>query len=342
MDIEMVPITKDWTLYKMKNNRGIELDILNYGGIMTRLIVPDRTGHKENIILGYENVLDYGDNPHYLGAIIGRVAGRVANAQVTIDQIDYLLDSDKPSRQLHGGKEGLHQILFTAVPFQEHDRVGVRLKHISPDGSAGYPGTVDFTITYTLTNSNQITIDYFAVSDQTTVLTLTNHTYFNLSGNLKQTIDMHDVKFSSKHFLERGPDALPTGQLVPVAGTPFDFNLGRRLKNVLASAHEQLKMANGIDHYYIFDNDRTIFLHEAMSGRWMTIETSQPGFVLYTANHLPDDLKLSHGLSKKHLGICIETQAPPASLINSQLPSIFLNADTPYSEQTTFHFSTTY
>lgn len=327
-----------WTEYTLTNDHDMSVSFLNFGGIITKMMVPDRDGKLENIVLGYKNYQRYEDNPNYFGALIGRVAGRIEKSSFELDGKEYLLKPNEGEHHLHGGTTGFHQVLWETKPFQMENKIGIKLFHSSPDGEGGYPGNVDVTVTYTLTNHNEFIIDYEAVSDQKTVLSLTNHSYFNLSGNLKNTVGQHTVTMDCNHVIELDKELIPTGRLLETTGTPFDFRHGKKLSEGFQSDHPQNRIVgNGYDHYFIL-NGQTIEVKEETSGRIMTVDTNQPGVVMYTSNTLEEGLQLQEGTSKKYLGVCFETQSSPASLHHAGIPDILLEAGEKYEKQTTFSF----
>lgn len=340
MKIAQEKIVNDWTEYTLSNKAGMSVSFLNYGGIITKMITPDQNGKLENIVLGYENYNEYKDNPNCFGAIIGRVAGRIENAQFHLNGQEYHLQNNEGNHHLHGGETAFHHTLWDASPIHQETRIGVKLTHTSPDGEGGYPGRVHVSVTYWLTTDNDFIIDYEAESDQDTALTLTNHTYFNLSG-LKDTVGQHVVTMNSDRFLELDEELIPTGKLVDVSNTPFDLRHGKSLEEGFNSTYPQNLIAgNGYDHYFLLnDTDQpNILVEHEQSGRTLTVTTNQPGVVMYTANGLEDGLKLNGGMSEKHLGVCFETQGPPASLHHDDLPSIILKANETYEKQTVFSF----
>ncbi|WP_138420118.1 aldose epimerase family protein [Aquibacillus sediminis] len=331
----------NWKRYTLVNDNGMEVTCLNYGGIITKILAPDQHNHFENVVLGYKNEQDYLHNPNFFGALIGRVAGRIQNSTFSIDGTTYELDANEGPNHLHGGANGFDRVIWDVEPFEESDKVGLTLTHTSPDGEGGYPGTVQVQVTYTLTNDNQLQITYDAQSDKKTALTLTNHSYFNLSGDLKQDILHHDVTIDSSHVVELDDTLIPTGNKLEVEGTVFDFRNGRQLKDGVSSSHPQNQYAgNGYDHNFIFDKykQHDIVVRDETSGRQLTVDTEQPGFVMYTSNNLDESLQLSEGVSKKYLGVCLETQGSPASLEHQGFPSIVLDKDQPYRYTTTFTF----
>lgn len=330
-----------WKQFTLINIHKMKVSILNYGGIITRIEVPDKNGTLENIVLSYKNFKDYLKNPNYFGALIGRVAGRINNASFTLDGKTYQLEANEAPNHLHGGSQGFHQVTWEASPFQTDHAVGVKLSHTSKNREGGYPGEINVTVTYTLNNDNELTIDYSATSDQTTVLALTNHSYFNLSGNLKDTILNHHVTIKSNQFGELNEALMPTGRLLNVEGTAFDFRKGKKLHEGIASDSKQNRIVgSGYDHYFIFagNSQEKIIVKEEKSRRIMTINTNQPGMVMYTGNSLEKGWKLAEGESKEYLGVCFETQAHPASLHHPLFPSVVLKANEPYQKQTIFSF----
>lgn len=341
MDIKTQSILDKWTEYTLTNDHNMSVSILNYGGIITEILTPDRNGKLENVVLAYKNYEEYEQNPNCFGGIIGRVAGRIQDASFTLDNVKYELDTNEGENHLHGGASAFHHVVWESTPFKTDNNVGVVLKHSSPDGIGGYPGKVDVKVTYTLTNENKLLIDYEAVSDKKTALSLTNHTYFNLTGDLKDTVHNHLVTMDSDSFLELGEGSIPTGNHIDVTDTPFDLRNGKKLAEGFNSNYpHNVSAMNGYDHYFTFNknNPHAIKVEEDVSGRKLNVETNLPGVVIYTANGLGDDLELANGMSKKHLGVCFETQVPSASLHLDGLPSIILEANETYQKQTVFAF----
>ncbi|WP_409292204.1 aldose epimerase family protein [Peribacillus sp. SCS-37] len=343
MKVQSERVADRWTEYTLTNDHGMSVSILDFGGIITRMLVPDRNGTLENIVLGYRDYADYQDNPNYFGALIGRVAGRIRAAAFKLNDKVYELDANNEENHLHGGPEGFHQVLWKAAALQSKDMAGLKLTYRSENGEGGYPGNADITVTYQLNNHNQFSIHYSAVCDQATPMALTNHTYFNLSGNLKETVHDHYLTLDSSKFIELNDKLIPTGSILDVTDTPFDFRDRRRLGDGLNSVLEQNEIAGGgYDHHFIFDRAREAqaILEDPASGRVMAVETDQPGVVLYTSNGLGEDLQLRERVSQKYLGVCFETQAPPAALHQSGLPTVTLQAGERYDKTTVFSFST--
>lgn len=329
MKIEMLEVVNTWTEYTLLNNNGMSVSFLNFGGIITNISVPNRNKTIENVILSYKNYTDYEENPNFLGTIVGPVAGRIKGASFELEGQTHLLEANEGNHHLHGGSTGFHQVIWTAVPFETAKTVGVRLTHTSADGEGGYPGTVEVTVTYTLNNNNELIIDYSATTDQTTALTLTNHSYFNLSGNLVETIHNHEVTMDVDQVVELDSELIPTGNKINVAHTSFDFRDGRKLSDF------------PYDHYFIFNQHKpeNVMIKDDLSGRIMTLTTNQPGLVMYSAHGLDGNLELAERTSTPFLGVCFETQASPASLHHKVFPDVVLKAGETYEKQTVFSFT---
>lgn len=343
MKISSKNILNKWKEFTLVNNSGMAVSILNFGGIITKIMTPDRNGVTENVVLNFKNYEDYEENDNFLGATVGRVAGRIQDASFTLDDEDFILENNEKGNHLHGGSGGFHQRIWSAKTHESEGIVSLTLSLNSQDGEGGYPGNLDVNVTYSLNNENDFTITYEAKSDRKTVLALTNHTYFNLSGNTSRTILDHYVTMNSDAFVELNEALIPTGNILDVDQTPFDFTHGRSLIDSTTTTHEQLKIGTaGYDHYFIFnkENEGHINMIDELSGRVLTIETNQPGVVMYSSSCLKEGMELAHTISKPFLGVCFETQGSPASLHHEGFPSIVLEANEPYTKQTTFSFHT--
>ncbi|MFD1848592.1 aldose epimerase family protein [Oceanobacillus bengalensis] len=343
IDIKEVKPTNDqvWKKATLMNDHGMTVSLLNYGGIITEILVPDKDGKTENVVLAYKNLEQYLTNPGYLGAIVGRVAGRIPGAAFELNGKTYQLESNEDEHCLHGGANGFNHALWEIEPKALSDEVMVKLIHKSADGEGGFPGNVEAEVTYTLNNQNQLIINYTAYTDQMTPLTLTNHTYFNLSGDTKSTINRHEVTMDSEQFVELDEELIPTGKLLNVQGTTFDFRNGRRLEDGFNDDFIQNQVAGcGYDHYFIFANEKEekAIVKDENSGRKLTIKTNQPGVVMYTSNNLVEGLELTEGVTKKYLGLCLETQGSPASLHHKGFPNIIREEGEVNKTQTIFSF----
>ncbi|CDO03725.1 Aldose 1-epimerase precursor [Oceanobacillus picturae] len=342
MKIEVRDLEKSWKEYTLTNDHGMQVNVLNFGGIITKMLIPDKAGNLENVVLGYADYTEYQTNPNYFGAIIGPVAGRIANSHFTLDGQEYKLENNEGAHHLHGGSTGFHQVIWDVDSFEKADAVGLVLSYTRADEEGGYPGKVDVQVTYTLHQTNQFEISYTASTDKTTPLTLTNHSYFNLSGNLRNTLHEQQVSIDSDHVVELDEKLIPTGELLSVEGTTFDFRKARALQDGFNGDTEQNRVAGkGIDHYFIFNENNKetkATAADPVSGRKMTIQTDQPGMVMYTSNNLPEGLQLQEGTSRQYLGVCFETQASPASLHHKGFPGVVLKPGEVYQTRTLFDF----
>lgn len=347
MDVqrETVGLWKNRALeqFVVKNRHGISLTFLNAGCAITKIQAPDRYGKLENIVLGLEEAASYLKHRLYLGTVCGRVAGRVKGASYTWKGQKYELTANDGPNQLHGGTESFDQQLWDATVIRGEEEAGVSFHYRSPAGENGYPGVLDVTVTYVLNENNEFTVTYDAVSDEDTPVNLTNHSYFNLSGNGKRTIENHVLKMNADRFLELGQDLVPTGHQALVNGTPFDFRTGNRLGNGFSCEHEQIALVGGgYDHPFLLSEQPALLtLTDPESGRVLEIETEEPCVVVYTANQLSGKVILREGKARKHLGVCLETQLPPDSLhLEGFKEACILAKDDRYQRKTVYRFLT--
>uniref|UniRef100_UPI00082C129E aldose epimerase family protein n=1 Tax=Oceanobacillus damuensis TaxID=937928 RepID=UPI00082C129E len=284
MDIITKNIFDRWKEFTLENDHGMTVSVLNYGGVITNITVPDRNQKMENVVLGYKEYEKYKENPNYFGALIGPVAGRIQDASFELNGETHTLEANEGKNHLHGGKTGFHQVIWKVEPFKTDRHVGLNLFYKRADQEGGYPGNFDVHVTYTLNNDNQLRIDYMAESDGTTPVTLTNHSYFNLSGDMKDTVHHHEVTVNSGKFVELDEELIPTGRWIEVDGTAFDFRESRPLHHGFNARSEQNEIAgSGYDHYFLFDEkqEKNVIVRHADSGRKLTIKTDQPGMVMY-------------------------------------------------------------
>lgn len=317
---------------------GLTAAVLTYGAVIQALHVPGPAGGGDaptgaaNVVLGYDNLAAYLDDDYYFGCVVGRFANRIAGGRFTLDGREHRLATNDPGRPnaLHGGPEGFHRRVWDASPVQEGDRVGVELRRVSEDGEEGYPGRLEVRVRYMLA-AGALYIDYLAATQSPTVVNLTNHSFFNLSGEGTGTIDEHVLTLAASRYLPVDADLIPLASALPVAGTPFDFTGGAPLGARLDDPHEQLKSAGGYDHCYVLDGGRTAeprligSLADPASGRVMQLLTTEPGVQLYTANGLPSDVV---GTSGRNYGpraaVALETQHFPDAPNRPEFPSTVL------------------
>ncbi len=336
--------SKDVLLFTLQNSNGISVKITNYGGIITSLIIPDNRGKKDNIILGYDNLDDYLKNDFYYGAIIGRFCNRIANGKFSLDNKQYKLVVNNGINHLHGGTKGFDKVIWNAKPIEGNDYVGVEMSYLSKDGEEGYPGNLDISVSYKLTNNNDLKIEYFATTDKKTIVNLTQHSYFNLSGNLESEITNHYLKIDADSFLPINENSIPIGTINLVKNTPFDFNEFKKIKKHINSDSEQLKFANGYDHTWVikaYDGKlkKIAEAYEKESGRVLEVYTTKPGVQFYSGNFLNTNEKDVNGnLVYKRNGFCLETQYFPDSPNQPNFPSTILVPEKQYKETTVFKF----
>ncbi|WP_077624584.1 aldose epimerase family protein [Sediminibacillus massiliensis] len=329
--------------YILRNENGFEIACLDYGCIISRIMAGDTDGNRENVVLGFDNLDDYLKYSPFFGAIIGRVAGRIKEGKFELNGVSYQLPQNEGRNHLHGGK-GFDTVIWSA---EEIDRsgngeIGLSFSYRSPNGDQGYPGNLDVTVEYLLNNENELTISYSASSDQDTIVNLTNHTYFNLTGNLKDDILNHQLQMKSDRFLELDRESLPTGEMLDVEGTPFDFREGRKIEDGTTSSHPQnIQVGNGYDHPFLLkeNHNREIVLTDPESARELAIETDAPSVVVYSGNQLTGEFQIGGITAKKHLGICLETQGLPDAVHHDDFPSIVLKQGEQYQTKTRYKFS---
>lgn len=334
--------------YTLTNANGIEIKIITYGGIITSILVPDRNGEMTNVVLGFDNLADYETRNPFFGAITGRYANRIANATFMLNGQKYTLAANDGTCSLHGGLKGFDKRVWSGHEVQNEAGVGVELSYLSPDGEEGYPGNLSTKVVYTLSNDNELSIDYSATTDKATVINLTNHSYFNLAGNGSGTIENHVVTINADRYTPVNASLIPTGELAPVEGTPLDFRQPRRIGDRIRSSHPQMVLGRGYDHNFVINTKPSQSLtlaarvSEPSSGRVMEVLTNEPGIQLYTGNFVDGTLVgSSGGTYRQGDGFCLETQHFPDSPNQPAFPSTVLNPGDTYQTTTVFKFTTT-
>ncbi|QDT43857.1 Aldose 1-epimerase precursor [Gimesia alba] len=334
-------------LYTLKNNSGMTVKVTNYGAIITSITVPDRNGKMADIALGYNRVEDYinaVDKP-YFGAIVGRYGNRIAKGQFTLNGETYSLAKNNGENHLHGGIIGLDKVVWDATQVSP---TKIELTYLAKDHEEGYPGNLNIKVTYTLTNKNQLIVDYLATTDKATPVNLTQHTYFNLKGEGAGTILDHELMLNAKKYTPVDETLIPTGELAAVAGTPFDFTSAKPIGRDINQKDEQLKFGGGFDHNWVLDkngkeNQLTLAakVYEPESGRVLEISTTEPGIQFYCGNFLDGRLTGKSGKPYVHRGgFCLETQHYPDSPNQPNFPTTILKPGEEYKSTTVFQFST--
>ncbi|EIM05068.1 aldose 1-epimerase [Planococcus antarcticus DSM 14505] len=331
-------------LYTLKNDQGFQVSCIDHGCVITEIIAPDSNGNLENVVLGFDTLEEYKSNPYFFGALVGRFAGRIKDGEFAIEGKAYQVPKNANGHHLHGGSQGFHSALWDSKVIQTKNEAIVEFTYFSPDGEEGFPGNLSMTVHYILKNdSNQLVISYSGKSDKTTLLNVTNHSYFNLSGNFKRTILDHELTMNSDHYLEVDDELLPTGNLIPVdQDSLFDFRNGKSIREATSAEHPQTKLAgNGYDHPFLLNHKKQpgIELTDSISGRKLVVETTEPAVVLYTGNDIGGSYSIRGVGAQDYQGLCLETQSPPDSLRHPHFRSAILNADQEFKSETTYSFS---
>ncbi len=331
--------------YTLKNTNGMEVKIINYGGVITHWTAPDKEGKYEDIVLGFDSLAGYLTPPPYFGAIIGRYGNRIAKGKFTLDGKTYQVAKNNNGNHLHGGLVGYDKVLWSAEPLKGAESA-LKLTYLSKDGEEGYPGNLNITVVYTLTNDNALKIDYSATTDKATVINLTNHTYFNLSAS-KNNILENEVNLNADRYLPVDKGLIPTGELRSVTGTVFDFTKPTVIgKGINELKDEQIKLGGGYDHAWVLNKKASNELSlaatvlEKNSGRKMEVMTTEPAIQFYTGNFLDGSLVGKDGVKYvKRFALCLESEHYPDSPNQSAFPTVVLKPNEKYSTTTIYKFS---
>ncbi|MBC7842920.1 MAG: galactose mutarotase [Gemmatimonadaceae bacterium] len=343
-----LPSGEPVTLFTLTNTNGIELRAMNYGGIITSLRTPDRLGVMNDIVLGYDSVAGYLKTTPYFGAIVGRYANRIAKGRFTLDGKSYTLAVNNGKNALHGGLAGFDKVLWTGMPFDSaaSGKVGVVFSYTSKDGEEGYPGALSVRVTYTLNDSDELTVEYHATTDKATPLNLSQHTYFNLAGQASGAVLGQVISINADRFTPVDSTLIPTGELRPVDGTAFDLRQPVAIGAHINDADAQLGIAGGYDHNFVLNRQgdglgSAATVYDPASGRRMTVSTTEPGLQFYTGNFLDGTITGKGGrVYEKRNAFCLETQHFPDSPNQSSFPSTILRPGAVYTSRTVFAFST--
>jgi len=332
-------------MYTLKNDHGMVVKITNYGATVQGICVPDRRGKVADVVLGYDRLAGYIKGTAYFGAIVGRFCNRIAKGHFTLDDAEYTLALNNGVNSLHGGLVGFDKVVWTATPGTDPKAPSLSLAYLSKDGEEGYPGNLTVRVVYTLTQDNALMIDFSATTDRDTVLNITNHSYFNLAGAGNGDILTHRLMLNASHYAPIDPTSIPTGQIAPVAGTPFDFRKPIAIGARISQRNQQLINGNGYDHTWVLDHKKAGDLmlaarvDEPSSGRELEVWTTQPGVQFYCGNFLNGtDIGKGGKPYNKRYGFCLETQHFPDSPNHPNFPTTELKAGETFRSETVFKF----
>jgi aldose 1-epimerase len=330
--------------FAVRNGNGIAVTVITYGGIIVSIETPDRDGAMGDIVLGFDDLAGYLASHPYFGAVVGRYANRIAGGSFSLDGRTYTLAVNNGPNHLHGGVRGFDAVVWTAEPIDRSDGAGVVLRYGSPSGEEGYPGNLQVTVTYLLTDDDALIIDYAATTDAPTPVNLTQHSYFNLAGDPTHDILDHVLTMDANRYTPVDNQLIPTGELASVTGTPFDFSTPHPIGERIDADHEQLRIGNGYDHNFVLtanggDLARAATVFEPVTGRTLEVLTTEPGVQFYTGNFLDGTLTGKAGLRyAQRSGFCLETQHFPDSPNQPAFPSTILRPGTEYRSRTVWRF----
>lgn len=333
-------------IFTLTNSKNVSVDITNFGGVIVSIFVPDKNGKIADVVLGYRDLEKYIDNDGYLGALVGRHANRIEDAKFELNGKVYELLKNDGRNHLHGGTVGFHNVVWNANILSKDGMEKLVLTHTSPDGEENYPGKLDVTVEYSLSEDNELKIDYCAVSDKDTVANFTNHSYFNLSGYNSGVATDHKLYINADSFTPVNDECLPNGEIKSVKGTVMDFTKMKRIDDDIDSNDEQIKNGGGYDHNWVLNtkgniNELAAELYDPKSGRAMEVYTTMPGVQFYSGNHLSESIELIGKDNTRYsarTGVCLETQYFPNAMKHKNFPSPVLKAGEKYHHITIYKF----
>ncbi|HEY8513433.1 MAG TPA: aldose epimerase family protein [Cyclobacteriaceae bacterium] len=331
--------------YTLVNQNGLQLQVINLGGTITSLKVPDREGKIEEVTLGCDSLQDYIDGTPFFGCLVGRYGNRIAKGSFELDGKRYELARNNNGNHLHGGLKGFDKAYWNIEPIESEEGPAIRLTYLSPDMEEGYPGNLSVEVIYTLTHDNKLSIDYRATTDKPTVVNLTNHTYFNLTGDAKRDILDHELILHATQYIPVDKGLIPIGKLEDVAGTPFDFREAHKIGERIDADHPQIVNGIGYDHCWVITGNAGELrlgatVYEPQSGRVMEMYTTEPGVQFYSGNFLNGNTRGKGGkMYNKRDGFCLETEHFPDSPNQPSFPSTVLRPGEEYRSRTVYAFS---
>jgi aldose 1-epimerase len=332
-------------LFTLKNVHGMSISLTDYGANLVRVLVPDKDGDFKDVVLGYDNVTGYETNSPGYGSFIGRHANRIGGASFELNGVRYSLDKNNGINNLHSGFHGYNKFMYMAEILEDMNSVSVKFTRVSPHMEQGFPGNLNISVTYSLTNEDELVIKYHAVSNEDTIVNLTNHSYFNLRGHDSGSVLEQKVMIMADKFTPTDDSLIPTGEIRDVTKTPMDFRKHKALGQDIGANYRPLQQAGGYDHNYVLNTNRVRAqkigeLLDDKSKRLMEIFTDMPGVQLYTGNFIDGKEKGKNGfVYQKHAGVCFETQFYPDSCNKPEFPSCVLRAGERYESETIYKFS---
>jgi aldose 1-epimerase len=332
-------------LFRLTNAQGMSVALMDFGGVVLDIQVPDKHGKFENVNLGFDNLAAYCEVGPYFGAIIGRFGNRIAGGKFSVDGQVYELDTNNGPNHLHGGWKGFDKVIWQSQTFEKADAVGVILKYLSADGDQGYPGNLQVTVTYELNNSNTLSIHFHAITDKATPVNLTQHSYFNLQGAGNGDVLSHEIQLHAETLTAIDGDTIPTGEYMAVAGTPFDFRSPQLMGARINEPHEQLRNGNGYDHNFVLQKNQpnefslAARVCEKNSGRVLEVYTQAPGVQFYTGNWLDGSQRNQEKIFNRRTGFCLEPQYFPDSPNQPNFPNCILQPGEVYDSSMCYKFS---
>ena len=334
--------------YIMSNNKGMEISIIDYGGIITSWTAADKKGDYKDIVLGFNTLGEYEAETPYFGALIGRYSNRIAEGKFNLEGQEYTLAVNNGVNHIHGGLKGFDKVVWDAKTILNDSTVSLELSYLSKDMEEGYPGNLKAKVTYTLNNEDELSVIYEATTDKPTIVNLTQHSYFNLTADFNQDILGHEIVINANSYLPVDDTLIPTGEFREVNKTPFDFRKSKAIGKQINDENAQLEIGNGYDHCWVLnDQDKGLRFvasaYEAVSGRLLEVYSDKPGIQFYTGNFLDGTLPTkSKGTYQIRTGFCLETQHYPNSPNQDNFPSVILNPGNKYKSKTVFRLSTLY
>lgn len=329
--------------YTLTNHHGVSLSAMTYGAAITSIQVPDKNDFLQNIVLGYDDLNEYVTNRPFYGATVGRIAGRIDKGRFTLDGKNYQLATNEKGNHLHGGENGLDTQIWTVETVSNKNDAQLVFAYTSPDNEGGYPGNLTVQVTYTLTESNEWTVHYQATTDKTTLFNPTNHVYFNLSGDPTKAINQHILTLTCESFAELREDSIPSGTLLPVKDTPFDFTTADTVNKGFESTHPQNQLVSGYDHPFVLEHltDKPeATLYDPTSGRRVQMSTDRDAVVIYATNALDGRHNTDGEAEESYAGITLETQNLPDAINQEGFGNVVLHPDEIFHSETTYRFDT--